>query len=283
MQSSRLPTNAAHATDRTLARYAARFVRWPAFDASARSQRQRLDTLLAEDSVSDAHQPGESTARAVPPPRRSTLTPDYQRDWPEYFNAVKDQPPRDTCLRALAAFKQDPAPELLAIDIACGEGRDTRATLAADPRWRVIATDSSADGLRRLRESLAPNLASRTQLVHIAMESLPAWAAANHITTAHFINASFALPFCDPAQFPALWTWITRTLRPQGRFAGQFFGDRDEWACVRPKSHYTRAQLDTLLADWHIEHLEEVEKEGSDAMGGTKWHHVFHVVARKRD
>ena len=232
--------------------------------------------------MSHAHQPGESTARPVPVPRRSTLTPDYQRDWPEYFNAVKDQPPRDTCLRALAAFKQDPRPQLLAIDIACGEGRDTRAILAADPRWRVISTDSSADGLRRLRESLTSDVAARAQLTNVDMESLRAWATANNIATADLINASFALPFCNPAHFPALWTWITRTLRPQGRFAGQFFGDRDEWACVRPKSHYTRAQLDTLLADWHIEYLEEVEKEGSDAMGGTKWHHVFHVVAQKR-
>jgi hypothetical protein len=96
-----------------------------------------------------------------------------------------------------------------------------------------------------------------------------------------FVNASFALPFCDPSHFPALWSWITTVLSPGGRFAGQFFGDRDEWCPIRPASHVTRAQLESLLAPFAIEYLDEVEKRGDDAMGGTKYHHVFHVVARR--
>ncbi len=247
-----------------------------------------------EDSVSHADHPANPPAqpeaqptpqpRVVPSTKRSTLTLDYQRDWPQYFDAVKDQPPRDTCLRALAAFAVEPRRPRTALDIATGEGRDTRAILASCESWRVIATDSSIEGLRRLRESIshAPNLTTRVQLVEVTMEALPAWAARTQTTTIDFINASFALPFCNPANFPDLWSWIEQTLAPQGRFAGQFFGDRDDWACVRPKSHFTREQVTQLLANFDIEHFEEVEKEGSDAMGGTKKHHVFHVVARKR-
>jgi hypothetical protein len=83
-----------------------------------------------------------------------------------------------------------------------------------------------------------------------------------------------------------LWKWIETTLagdtiRPAGLFAGQFFAQRDEWATVNPRRHVTRDQLLALLKGWHIIHLEEVEKEGSDAMGGTKHHHLFHVVARR--
>jgi hypothetical protein len=36
-----------------------------------------------------------------------------------------------------------------------------------------------------------------------------------------------------------------------------------------------------LLAPFEIVQLEEVEKDGSDAMGGTKHHHLFHIVARR--
>jgi tellurite methyltransferase len=216
------------------------------------------------------------------PAKRSTLSADYQRNWPEYFDAVANQPPRDTCLRALAAVARAfPGEPLRALDIAAGEGRDTRAMLAHGARWRVTATDASAEGLRRLRESLAPNDVPRVRIVECAMESLPARMHDEGRTSVHLINASFALPFCSPAHFPVLWTWIVASLVPQGCFAGQFFGDRDEWAVIRPQSHVTKCQLLALLTPFTIEHLEEVDKEGSDAMGGTKRHHVFHVVAKK--
>ncbi|HYD01821.1 MAG TPA: hypothetical protein VEB22_11395, partial [Phycisphaerales bacterium] len=89
------------------------------------------------------------------------------------------------------------------------------------------------------------------------------------------------LPFCRPEAFPALWSFLVARIRPGGRFSGQFFGDRDEWQAVRPASHHTRAQVEALLQPFAVEHMEEVEKEGDDAMGGVKRHHVFHVVARK--
>lgn len=96
-----------------------------------------------------------------------------------------------------------------------------------------------------------------------------------------YVNASFALPFCEPSAFPAVWSWIVRVLRPGGRFAGQLFGDRDEWQPIRPASHYTRQQAIDMLVDFELEHFEEVEKDGSDAMGGVKHHHLFHIVGRR--
>lgn len=238
----------------------------------------------------------------TPIPKRSTLTPDYQRDWPSYFDAVKDQPPRDTLLRALGAFEREPALPRLAIDLACGEGRDTREMLRRG--WTVLALDSDPEGVRRTLAQLDPAWRARCTVRRMTMEEIPGLlqpppsgripaglgagssplspdSAPLPILPA-LINASFALPFCTPESFPTLWQWITRTLAPGGRFSGQLFGDRDEWACVRPASHFTRAQALDLLAPFHIEHLDEVEKDGSDAMGGTKHHHVFHVVARKR-
>lgn len=240
-------------------------------------------------------------------PKRSTLSADYQRDWPEYFDAVKGQPPRDTLLRALAAFQKVEGPHLgsggtkerrLAIDIACGEGRDTRAML--ERGWNVIAVDYHAEAVKRTIAALSADWRERCAVRQVAMEAI----ATDHelagmisaicdgggdhkrgvevLGKVDLINASFALPFCDPEKFPALWAWIGRTLGVGGRFAGQFFGDRDEWQCVRPKSHVTLAQLLELLRGVEVEHLEEVEKDGSDAMGGVKHHHVFHVVARKR-
>lgn len=245
----------------------------------------------------------------TPPEPRATLTADYQRDWPEYFEAVKDQPPRDTAVRALAACEKEdadneragkavgafpqPLPgrkgrKRIALDIACGEGRDTRAML--ERGWRVIAVDYHAEAVKRTVAALTPQWAERCEVRRLAMEEIAGDAALARACAGErdgqsgdldIVNASFALPFCDPEKFPALWSWIAATLRTGGRFAGQFFGDRDDWRCVRPKSHVTRAQLLELLSGYEIEHLDEVEKDGSDAMGGVKHHHVFHVVGRK--
>lgn len=216
----------------------------------------------------------------------STLTADYQRDWPEYFNAVQGQPPRDTLMRALDRFQADPqtaaSGPMLAVDLACGQGRDTLEILSRTaPRWRVIATDYHPEAVKRTLSALPFDDLQRVMVCQVSMEELPERGATTIPPRVDLFNASFALPFCRPESFPALWRFIGSRLRPGGRFCGQFFGDRDQWRSVRPQSHYSRAQVEALLQPFAVEHMEEVEKDGSDAMGGTKHHHVFHVVARK--
>lgn len=233
----------------------------------------------------------QSNSGQVPQPRRSTLSAEYQRDWTEYYSAVAGKPPRDTLLKAADLFdqgqnqnqdqNQSPGGAATAsrhaIDIGCGVGRDSHELLRRG--WRVWATDFNDDSQRHTLGAAPPGTSGRLAYVASAMEDLPANPQLPRV--ADLINASFALPFCNPEKFADLWRWIERTVRPGGRFAGQFFGDRDEWACIRPKSHFTRAQVEELFHGWAFEHFEEVEKEGDDAMGNTKYHHVFHIVARR--
>jgi tellurite methyltransferase len=234
-----------------------------------------------------------SKAEATPTPpapgphRRATLSADYQRDWPTYFDAAEGKPARATLALALDRFdaeanSADASPERRALDIACGSGRDTLEILARSrARWRVWAVDAEADGLRRLRAKLHPTIEPRVTTLQTTMESLAE--RADLPDQFDLVNASFALPFCDPAAFPALWDWIIQRLPAGGRFAGQFFGDRDEWAPIRPASHHTRdAVVNHWLKPFTLEHLEEIDRTGDDAMGGTKHHHLFHIVARKR-
>ena len=212
-----------------------------------------------------------------------SLTPDYQRPWPAYFDAVASQPPRDTLLRALAHMQRDhtdPSSPLTAIDLACGEGRDTRAMLASPLNLHVFATDNSPDAIARLLGTVPAAHAARVTPLQLSLEDAPNSPLLP--TSAHLINASFALPFCHEDHFATLWNWIVRTLLPGGRFAGQIFGDRDEWAAVNPRRHFTRPDTLSLLAPFDLEHFDEVEKDGSDALMKTKHHHLFHIVARKR-
>ena len=208
-----------------------------------------------------------------------SITADYQRDWPRYFDAVASLGPRDTLMRAVKLHGTINTPHTpQAIDIACGEGRDTRELLARG--WRVFAFDATPLAVERLAAGVPPEEKGRLAARVLRMEDVAL--APDLPERADLINASFALPFCDPAAFPALWAWVVRTLPPGGLFAGQIFGDRDEWAVVRPESHFTRARVQALFAGFTFEHFEEVEKEGGDALGITKHHHLFHIVARRR-
>jgi SAM-dependent methyltransferase len=218
------------------------------------------------------------------------LCNDYQRDWPAYFDAVENQPPRQTLLFALdhlAHVDHSQQSHPLLLDIACGSGRDTLAVLSTRPHWHALSTDTSTQGLSRLHaRARAAQVESRLVTAMVSMEELPAWwthrASATHTSQQPtLINASFALPFCEPARFPALWSWMLGTLAPGGCLACQLFGDRDEWASIRPQSHHTREQARALLAPLELLMFDEVEKDGSDAMGSTKHHHLFHIVARK--
>lgn len=221
---------------------------------------------------------------------RSELLPGYQRDWPQYFAAVTDLGPRETLLRALQEFAAADnlgagtagRPSRLAVDLGCGEGRDTRALLAdRGSYWRVIALDGTAEGIARLGAKLTDHERPRVQAMVMKFEDVAGSLVLPGAASVDLVNASFALPFCKPEAFMDLWVWIGRVLKPGGRFAGQLFGDRDEWRKYRPQSHWTRAEADELLRGYAVEMMDEVEKEGTDATGGQKHHHIFHIVARK--
>ena len=206
----------------------------------------------------------------------------FSRDWPSYFAVMEGKGPRDTTTLALDAFAAEGIPDAdkiatadaripLAVDLGCGEGRDTEAILARG--WRVTAIDAS--------ESAFENMAKRGILDHPALTTRVEPFEECSIPACDFLNASFSLPFCHPDRFKALWTIITHAIEPGGRFAGQLFGDRDTWAALPDRSHFTRPEVESLLAPFDLEHFEEDEKDATDAEGQDKHWHVFHIVARK--
>ena len=187
------------------------------------------------------------------------------RPWGRYFERA-GLDARPTLVGALDRF---PAPGL-AVDLGAGTGRDTLELLRRG--WRVVAVDREAEAIERLRGNAAGAGSLQTQVARFEEAEWP---------TCDLVNASFSLPFCPPASFPALWQRIVDSLPPGGRFAGQLFGERDEWA----RSGIvvlTRSGVEELLTPFEVEQLEEFEGEGNTVIGRSKHWHVFHVVARKR-
>jgi len=207
------------------------------------------------------------------PPKQAK---DYSEagDWPGYFAAVLGKPPRDTLLAALASFAEEGFTNGLAVDLAAGEGRDTLALL--ERGWRVVATDGHPGAFPllwpRVPEALKPRLIT-----------LEVDFADTEVCPCDLVNASFALPFCEPRHFPALWSRIVAAIRPGGRFAGQFFGDEDTWASMPDRTHHCREEVEQLLQGFDIEMMRVEERDDPPDVRNPKHWHLFHVVARKHD
>jgi trans-aconitate methyltransferase len=185
------------------------------------------------------------------------------QDWTAYYDATGEAP-RETLVAALDAFD---APGF-AVDLGCGNGRDTVELVRRG--WRVLAIDGDANGIARLEGRGLPNVETR-----VASFADATWPACD------LVSSSYALPFCAPGDFHALWTRIVDSLPAGGRFAGQLFGDRDGWRDEADMTFHTRAEAEELLRPFELELFDEEEEDGETALGDPKHWHLFHVVARK--
>jgi len=193
--------------------------------------------------------------------------------WQEYYARTGTRPPRPTLLFALDRFDAEGLAGGFAVDLGCGNGRDTIELLRRN--WRVLAIDAEPDAIAGLlaRTDLPPGARLETLVARFEDADWPA---------AELVNASFALPLCPPARFAALWRRITASLRPGGRFSGQLYGERDTWAGDATITVHTRAAAEALLDGLEVEHFREEEDDSVTPRGRPKHWHIFHIVARRR-
>ncbi|MDB9525418.1 class I SAM-dependent methyltransferase [Oscillatoria sp. CS-180] len=205
-------------------------------------------------------------------------TSHFQHRWSNYYEAVEGRPPRETLLTALKLFDAERPRNKRAIignavDLGCGDGRDTVELLRRN--WRVLAIDGEPEAIARL--SKRPDI-NRTYLETRVQKfediALP--------PDVDLINASFCLPFCSPSYFSELWEEIVVALRPGGRFCGHLFGDHDSWATYSDITCHTRSQVEALFHPFDIERLDEEDHPGKTALGEEKHWHLFNMVACKR-
>jgi SAM-dependent methyltransferase len=194
--------------------------------------------------------------------------------WRAYYDKTGDRPPRETLLFALDRFdaQAPPARRRFAVDLACGNGRDTIELLRRG--WSVLAIDKQPSAIEGLwqRPDLPPEARLETRIARFEESGWP---------EADLVNSSFALPLCPPKTFPGLWRRITGSLRRGGRFSAQLYGERDGWAGDPTITFFTRAEVESLLATLEVEFLREEEDDTVTPRGKAKHWHIFHIVARK--
>ncbi len=192
--------------------------------------------------------------------------------WARYYAAAGDGP-RETLLHALQLFEAEGRGPETAVDLGCGAGRDTLELLRRG--WRVVAVDAEAEGVAQL---LAHPDARRNRE---ALETVVARFDEAVWPEALVVSSSFSLPFCAPDEFARVWARIRASLLPGGRFCGQLFGERDEWAAESDMTFLSRPEVEALLDGLEVERLDEIDRAGPTAVGKPKHWHLFHLVARR--
>jgi tellurite methyltransferase len=203
---------------------------------------------------------------------------EFEHRWSSYYKVVEGRPPRETLIKALGLFAAEvdfktDKNRRFAVDLGCGNGRDTAELLRQN--WRVLAIDGQGEAIDQLRQRDDLNrmyLEARVQKFEDL--TLP--------PEVDLINASFCLPFCPAEHFSELWEVIVSSLKKGGRFSGQLFGDRDSWAALANIVTHTRSQIDQLLQPFVVEFFEEEEHSGKTALGEDKYWHLYHIVACKK-
>jgi SAM-dependent methyltransferase len=200
--------------------------------------------------------------------------PLIDRNWNAYYQVISGRPPRKTLLKALSLLELEKSTNKVpfAIDLGCGEGRDTVELLRRG--YNVLAVDAEPKAIERLlNRSDIDKTSLQTQVIQFERLQFPA--------EIDLINASFSLPFCQASDFPNLWQKIIAALRSGGLFSGHLFGDRDSWTIYPNFTFYTRSQVEELLSSLSIKMLEEEEELGQTPLGEERNWHIFHIVARK--
>lgn len=197
------------------------------------------------------------------------------KDWPGYYEKTLDRAPCDAVLFALDRFDgEDVKPDQprFAVDLGCGGGRDAVELLRRG--WTVLAIDAEPAALEvlRARDDLPRTGQLLTKVSRFEDASWP---------NADLVNSGFALPLVPQEKFGAVWEKILTSLKPGGRFAGQLYGDRDEWVGDPTNSFFSRQQAGHLLDRLEIEHFREEEVDSRTRRGKVKHWHVFHIVAQK--
>jgi tellurite methyltransferase len=198
---------------------------------------------------------------------------DSPKAWVGYYRWTSKKQPRELVTQVLRHIEWEGKGRRSrhAVDLGFGAGNDSLELLRHG--WKVVAIDGQEAAAKFLDKRVPPRHRSSLTCVVAQMEDL-------EVPPADLIYASFSLPFCTPENFPALWSRIRKAVRPGGHFAGQLFGDRDEWRGNWTMSFHSVDQVRRMSRGFKVELLRETEEEGMSFSGPKHWHYYDIILGK---
>ena len=192
-------------------------------------------------------------------------------EWSEFHRRSLQRPSRELLRRTLGCFELSKRPPGVAVDLGCGAGVDTLELLRRG--WEVHAVDSDGHAIALLKESVPESARPQLRTYVARLEEF-------RLPRCDLVWAGYSLPYCPASHWSDLWSRIVAALRPNGRFAGDIFGDRHAWARNPGVLTIMEAVLRDQLKDLVIEAFDV--EDGVRPSGGrlTRWH-AFGVAVRK--
>lgn len=188
--------------------------------------------------------------------------------WKSYVSQTKNAKPRPLLIEAVQIVRE----KNQALDLGAGALNEVRYLL--DVGFQHITAVDSKPVAQEIYEKLPKDKISYeiTTFDNFKFEK----------NKYDLINAQYSLPFNPRETFAEVWGKIINSLKSEGIFVGQLFGDRDEWNKEGSKlTFHTKEEAERLISGLKIVKFEEEDKEGKTAAGPVKHWHVFHFIAKK--
>jgi SAM-dependent methyltransferase len=189
--------------------------------------------------------------------------------WAEYYAATADRPVNALLVESLKHISR----EGTILDLGAGSGAD--AKYLSEQGYFVTAVDSDPAATQYFQDN------QDNRIVFIQSGFIEYDFPKDEFI---LVSAQYALPFiCDKEQLVEVVHRVKGSLKKDGVFAGQFFGDQSKWPGDNtPPACLTREEIESLFSDMNMIKFHEQIQDGKTATGKEKYWQVFHVIAQKK-
>ena len=183
-------------------------------------------------------------------------------NWPEYIKQTENKSTRPLLVEALDYVSNKDT----ALDLGAGALNDSKYLILLG--FKVIAVD----GEELVKIDSDKFVFNKTK---IEAYNFPE-------NTFDLVSAQFVLPFIKREDISRILSDIKKSLKPEGIFTGQFFGDRDSWNKLAHVCVFNNEEVKELLNDFEEILIREEERDGKIASGETKHWHIFHFIVKNK-
>ena len=189
----------------------------------------------------------------------------------EYYNKTKGNNPSGLIRTFFFMNFDKELKGKTAIDLGAGAGNDAKYLL--EKGFKVTCIDKEEKSKEITMSQITQNENLKFELQEF--ENLK-------LDKADLIYSCFSLHFCNPERFDSLIDEITKNIKSDGFFVGNFLGEEDGWYGNDRMTFLSKKKLLDYFKEFEIKYYAEKKYIKDAVIGGKKNWHVFEIIAMKK-